>query len=422
MRIVMGAQNCGFGPAAELVAVSRLLPGHHRVFVGDGVAASFACRNADAFDVIHVMSRSEPVQAAALDALLASCDQVVSVMDAELALRAVVAGRPVVMVDSLFGFWRAERPLAAIGALCAGLPRSSFAAADRHLAPLSAHERVLAAHLLARHGIVQNFPGVTDRTAAFAALGTGPVTHLSGPLIDLAGVGDVPRGGAPEYDLLINIGGFRNFLLDFDVNNDYLRLLDRWIPDLLRDWPRFPRVLVCGGPFGGRRERSYETAGRRADCRLLPQRALLRQVASVPHYLLAPGLTALHEALALGRLPLGLHEQHYAHLFTVRGLGATLFGRAAGRFADVLPGRRIPEDDVAGTAALVRTAARVRADDTLYALFRRTLNERIEDHVALTAAQRDHGVEELRGVLGGPPLPSVLATVFGETADGARVG
>ncbi|MFE3828260.1 hypothetical protein [Streptomyces sp. NPDC059092] len=413
----MGAQNCGFGPAAELVAVSRLLPGHHRVFVGDGVAASFAHRNADAFDVIHEMSRSEPVQAAALGALLDACDQVVSVMDADMALRAVVAGRPVVMVDSLFGFWRAERPLATIGVLCADLPRSSFAAADRHLAALSPHERVLAAHLLARHSVVQNFPGVAERTAGFAALGTRAVTHLSGPVIDLAGVRDVPRGGAPEYDLLINIGGFKNFLLDFDVNNDYLRLLDRWIPDLLRDWPRFRRVLVCGGPFGGRRERSYETAGGRADCRLLPQRALLRQVAHVPHYLMAPGLTALHEALALGRLPLGLHEQHYAHVFTVRRLGATLFGQAAGRFADVLPRQRIPEDDAAGTAALVKIAARVRTDDTLYALFRRTLNERIERYVALTPAQRRHGVEELRNVLGGPPLPSVLATIFG---DGGR--
>ncbi|MFJ2556070.1 MULTISPECIES: hypothetical protein [unclassified Streptomyces] len=419
MRIVMGAQNCGFGPAAELVAVSRLLPGHHRVFVGDGVAASFARRNADAFDVIHEMSRSEPVQAAALDGLLASCDQVVSVMDAELALRAVVAGRPVVMVDSLYSFWRTERPPAAIGALCASLPRTSFAAADRHLALLSPHERVLAAHLLAHHSVVQNFPGVAGRTAAFAALGSGPVTHLSGPVIDLAGVRDVPRGGAPEYDLLINVGGFKNFLLDFDVNNDYLRLLDRWIPDLLRDWPRFPRVLVCGGPYGAHRERSHEIAGGRADCRFLPQRALLRQVATVPHQLLAPGLTALHEALALGRLPLGLHEQHYAHVFTVRRLGSTLFGRSAGRFADVLPRHRIPEDDVAGTAALVEIAARVRTDDTLYARFRRTLNERIERYVALTPAELRHGVAELRDVLGGPQLSSVLATIFGEARGGA---
>ncbi|GAA0457388.1 hypothetical protein ABZ951_03835 [Streptomyces sp. NPDC046215] len=411
MRIVMGAQNCGFGPAAGLVAVSRLLAGHERIFVGDGVAAAFARRNADAFDAVRDTAGAGP---AAIDELLRTSDRVVSVMDAALALRAVVAGRPVVMVDSLLSFWQLTRPLAGIRALCASMPRSSFHAADRHLSSLSAHERVIAAHLLATHSVVQNFPGVGERAAELAGPGgTGPVVHVTGPIIDVDGLRGLPHTARsraePEYDLLVNIGGFKNFLLDFDVNNDYLRLLHRWTGDLLRDWPRFPRVLVCGGPFGEHREQDISAAGRHATCRFLPQRALLRQVAGTPHYLLTPGLTALHEAVALGRLPLALHEQHYAHVFTVRRLGGTLFGRTAGRFADVLPEQRIPEDDVAGTAALVEIAGRIREDDGLYARFRRTFNERIERYVSLTPAQRRAGVAELRDALGGEPLSSALA-------------
>lgn len=412
MRIVMGAQNCGFGPASELVAVSRLLLGHERVFVGDGVAAAFARRNPDAFDDIHETGgASEEAGAKVIDDLLETGDQVISVMDADLVLRAVVARRPVIMVDSLFGFWRLDRPPARIRELCESLPRSSFAAADRHLADLSPHERVVAAHLLATHSVVQNFPGARRRADEFAALGAGPTIHLTGSIVDLEGLRNTPRDTEPEHDLLINVGGFRNFLLDFDVNNDYLRLLHRWLPDLLRDWPRFPRVLVCGGPYGGRRERTVSVAGRRADCRLLRQRELLWATASTPDYLLAPGLTALHEAIALGRLPLAIHEQHYAHVFTVRRLDGTLFGRNAGRFADVLPEHRIPEDDHAGTAALVEIAGRVREDDELYAAFRRTFNERIEHHVSLTPAQRRHGVEELRALLDGEPIHSVLAGI-----------
>ncbi|MGW7052252.1 hypothetical protein [Streptomyces sp. NPDC054887] len=414
MRIVMGAQNCGFGPAAELVAVSRLLKGHERVFVGDGVAAAFARRNPEAFDDLYdTGGMPERAAAAVIDDLLRGGDHVVSVMDADLVLRSVVARRPVTMVDSLFSFWQLTRPLPAVRELCATMPRSCFASADKHLADLSPHERVVAAHLLATHSVVQNFPGVAERAAEFAALGAGPALYRTGSIVDVEGLRSVVRAAGPEYDLLINVGGFKNFLLDFDINNDYLRLLHRWIPDLLRDWPRFPRVLVCGGPFGPGRERTVRAAGRQADCRFLRQRELLQVVASTPDYLLAPGLTALHESIALGRLPLAIHEQHYAHVFTLRALDGTLFGRGGARFADVAPHHALPEDDFAGTAALVLLAGRVLEDEELYGTFRRTFNARIERYVSLRPLQRQHGVEELARLLDGRPVHSALSAILG---------
>jgi hypothetical protein len=414
VRIVMGAQNCGFGPVSELVAVSRPLHAHERVFVGDGVAAVFARRNPDAFDALYDTSGlSENARSALIDDLLRDSDHVVSVMEAELVLRSVVARRPVTMVDSLFSFWQLTRPPARIRDLCATMPRSRFAAADRHLSGLSPHERVVAAHLLATHSVVQNFPGVTERAAEFAALGGGPEIHLTGSVVDVEGLRNVTRTAEPEHDLLINIGGFKNFLLDFDVNNDYVRLLHRWIPDLLRDWPRFRRVLVCGGPFGEGRERTVRAAGGRADCRLLRQRELLQVAASTADYLLAPGLTALHESIALGRLPLAIHEQHYAHVFTMRALDGTLFGRGGGRFTDVVPCHPLPEDDFAGTAALVELAGRIREDGALYAKYRRTFNERIEQYLSLTPPQRRHGVGELGKLLDGDPVHSVMTGILG---------
>ncbi|MDH6229121.1 hypothetical protein [Streptomyces sp. MJP52] len=416
MRILMGAQNCGFGPVSELVAVSRRLPGHGRTFVGDGVGAVFARRNPDAFDDVYDTTGMPPQARAELTGtLLRGSDHVVSVMDADLVVRAVVARRPVAMVDSLFSFWQLARPLERIRELCATMPRSSHAAADRHLADLSPHERIVAAHLLADHSVVQNFPGVMERAVELAGPGVGSRVRLTGAIVDVEGLRAVVRtaGPAPEHDLLINVGGFKNFLLDFDVNNDYLLLLHRWIPDLLRDWPRFRRVLVCGGPFGESRERTFSAAGRQAHCRLLRQRELLRVAARTPHHLMAPGLTALHEAIALGRLPLAVHEQHYAHVFTMRALDGTLFGRGGCRFTDVVPGHPLPEDDLAGTSALVALAGRVREDEELYARYRRTFNERIEHHVSLTPAQQRQGVEELGKLLDGEPVHSVMTDVLG---------
>ncbi|GAA2927351.1 hypothetical protein GCM10020221_24130 [Streptomyces thioluteus] len=411
MRVLMGAQNCGFGPASVLVAVARQLAAHERVFVGDGVAAAFARRNAAAFDGIH-----DHLNGDLHDRLLADSDRVVSVMDADLVLRSVVARRPVVLVDCLFGFWQHRHPLARIRELCATVPRDSFPAARRHLARLSPHERVLAAHFLADHSVVQNFPGVSRRMAGFADAGADRPMHLTGPLVDLEGLHEAraeePADSGPHYDLIVNTGGFKNFLLDFDVHNDYLRLLDRWIPDLLADWPRFTGVLLCGGPYAGHRARTLRTAGCRVDHRFLPQRELLRQVARTPHYLLAPGLSALHEATLLGRLPLALHEQHYAHTFTVRQLAGTLFGRLAGRFSDVLPGHAPPEDDRAGTEALAAVAGRVREDDGLYARFRGTFNERLERYLSLTPQQRRDGATELRRLLDGPPAAAVIAALL----------
>ena len=410
----MGAQNCGFGPVSELVAVSRPLHECERVFVGDGVAAVFARRNPDAFDAVHDTSgMTERAGAEMIDDLLRGSDHVISVMDAELVLRSVVAGRPVTMVDSLFSFWQLAQPPAAIHERCATMPRSGYAAADRHLMGLSPHERVVAAHLLATHSVVQNFPGVTERATDFAALGAGPQMHRTGSIVDVEGLRDAACATGPEHDLLINVGGFKNFLLDFDVNNDYMRLLYRWLPDLLRDWPRFRRVLVCGGPFGEGREQTVSAAGRTAECRLLRQRELLQVAAGTPDYLMAPGLTALHESIALGRLPLAIHEQHYAHVFTMRALDGTRFGRSGGRFTDVVPGHPLPEDDLAGTAALVQLAGRIRKDDELYARYRRTFNERIEHYVSLTPPQRQHGVEELGRLLGGEPVHTVMSGILG---------
>jgi hypothetical protein len=417
MRVVMGAQNCGFGPASELIAIARLLGAHDRVFVGEGVSALFVRGNADAFDEIHDLTDPGRDDAGGVDGLIRGADLVISVMDADLVVRAVIADRPAVLVDSLFPFWKLAISLTAIGDLCVTMPVCSYEAAERHLASLSDHERVVAAHLLADRSVVQNFPGVAARRAEFATVRDAPVFDVVGSLIDMEGVRQSAAGGnVAAADLLIDVAGFQNFLLDFDTHNGYVRLLLWWLHDLLRDWPMFRRVLVCGGPFHGSRAVTVSVAGRTAECRMLGQREFLRQAASIEHHLMAPGLTALHEAMALDRFPLALPEQHYAHVFTVRELDATLFGKSAMRLCDAIPDLRVPDDDLDGTAALAGAAQRVLDDADLYARFRRAANQRIDAYLSLTPLDRRNGVQELRDAFRGPSLTEVVDRIVRFTA------
>lgn len=405
MRLLLGAQSCGYGPISKLAALSRLLDHHDRLFVGTTVAADFARRNADAFD--DIVEAGTDV----LGRLIEGSDHIVSVMDADLVLRAYAAGRPALMVDSLFAFWQLRTPTGRIADLCAVAPRGDYAALDAHLAELSPHERIYAAHLLADASVVQNFPGVAERAAEARELGADGI-RVTGPIVDEQALADVGSAAGPGHDLLINLGGFKNFLLDYDRHNDYLRLFDRWVPDLLRDWPELERVAVCGGGYGNGRERRVQVGTRTAEFGCMPHREFLPAVASARHYMLTPGLTAIHESLRLGQLPMALPEQHYGHIVNLESLSGTLFHRLGARFSQCIDDYRVPADDFEGTAAIVRQTGRLLADDSAYAGFRRAMNEHIEKFLATGPTARAEGVGELRRLLRGPSFGALLAELL----------
>ncbi len=415
MKILMGAQSCGFGPISKLAAMSRMIPQHERVFCGDTVAAIYARRNAGAFDRLHDTAAEGP---RLLTELVEQSDCVVSVMDADLVMRAYAAGRPVVMVDSLFSFWQHERSLEHLAELARTAPRGRVEAVLAHFGELRPHERILAAHLLSTHSIVQNFRGVPQRVARFGELGKGQL-HLTSSIIDVQGLAEVSSHADATCDLLINIGGFKNFLLDFDVNNAYLKLFDRWVPDLLCDWSRFKEVTVCGGAFSEGRERQVTARGRRASFRMLPHGEFLQSVVSAPCYMLTPGLTAIHESVALGQFPMALPEQHYGHVFNLESLADTLFHRVGVRLSDAVPEHPIPQDDFTGTAAIVELADRVLAEESLYKRFRHVLNTRIERFTALTEQQRADGVTELQELLVGASVRELTEELFGSPSGAA---
>ncbi|MGY1456432.1 hypothetical protein [Streptomyces sp. SS8] len=384
--------------------MARSLPGHRRVFVGDSFAAAFARANPGIFDEIHEISG----ESADISPQLLACDLVVSVMDADLVMRAVAAGRPVAMVDSLFSFWQHDRSLQEIADLCASAPVSGYGDLTAHLRRLSPHEQILAAHVLADHSILQNFPGVRDRVQEVQGL-CGTAFHVTGSIIDSEGLHDAASPDTGErHDLVINLGGFKNFFLDFEENNDYLELADLWVRDLLTDWHHLDNVLVCGGAFRGPRQKSITVNGRTAVFTCLSQRPFLREVASASQYMMTPGLTALHESMALKQLPLALPEQHYGHVVNMRMLEGTTFSRVGTSLA--VPGMEYPltEDDFEGTRCIVAQARRLLEDPHGLSEFRRTMGEAVQGFFDLAEDDRAQGLVELRRVLDGPPVTTVL--------------
>ncbi|KOG91754.1 hypothetical protein [Streptomyces varsoviensis] len=407
MKVLFGAKSCGFGPVSKLAGLARRLPRHDRVFTGTGTALDFARRNADAFDRILACRPDGD----APQGLAADCDYVISVMDEELVFQAVAAGRPVMMVDSLFSFWQLSDSPRRIAELCLPRTRGGLPALRRRLSGLTVHERKYAAHLLADASIVQNFPGVPERMAETARLGKDRV-HLSGPIVDEEALQGVAADQGPGSDLLINLGGFKNFLLDPGTHDEYLRLFSKWVPDLLADQRGFGSVSVCCGGFADGREGRVSVRGRTARFHCPSQRDFLRALATARHCMMTPGLTSLHEANALGRLALCMPEQHYGHIFNYESLAGTAFHRLGCRFADLIDGYDVPADDFAGTAAVAEHVGRLIEDDDAYARFRKRMNERVERYLAVGDDERRAGAGELRDLLAGPPFDDVVAAAL----------
>jgi hypothetical protein len=410
MRFLASAQPCGFGPVSKLVALASFLEPSDICFAGGGVALEYARLHSQAFHRVAAVDTGDPGQVLPL---LAEAEAAISVMDAELVYWAVRAGVPAYLFDSLLSFWRLDHPLewlASVARLVRSAPEDRARRAFERLGP---HERILVAHLLAERSYAQRFPGVDARVAQLRAAGAAGA-RACGPIVNLPALEAAMRARpdpSRPTDLLLNLGGFKNFLLDYDRYNAYLQLIRRWVGDLPRDWRRFRRITVCCGAF----PRSETTAAGPAEIEAtrLPHGDFLRRMVAAPVYLMPPSLTSLHEAVIAGILPMALPEQHYGHVFNLRMLAGTPFRERAATLFDLPIDLRIPEDDLEGTRAMAAATSRIVADPDDYRAFRGYMNERIDGYLAVGDGWRSRGVEQLRRLLQGPPLAAVMSDLAG---------
>lgn len=411
MKVLVTAKSFGFGSTSKAATLSALLPQDYRVFAGSGVALAFAQLNHRCFSEVRYC---EVETGSELSALLSQTDWLVSARNGETAFWARRRGIHCFYVDSLLPFWATTRSIAGLARQVDAWSSLSDDAAWAQFQGLTVHERALAGHLLATRSVAQRFPGADERAKQLRA--AGAVVDVCGSIIEP--LAPAAQDGTLTWDIVVNLGGFDNFELRSQGESPYLALVERWVSDYLEEDLHAGDVLVCGGAF--RRPRRLDACGRSARFEMLERDTLIDAIAHSRVYLCTPGLTAVHEAMALGIVPVLLPEEHRGHLFNATGLAAAGLGPATISFTGILPDLRVPDDDVEGTRALVAAARRVLHLPEAYRRFQTLLNERMCTIAALTRADQARIVDNLRSLLDGPSFASVLQEARWEVA--ARLG
>jgi hypothetical protein len=309
----------GYGPAAKLLTVARVLRGRgvRLVLIGHGTALELAARSEQLFDdVLHAQPGD-----GAREAAVRSADAVLSVMDRELAQAADGAAAPLYVIDSLL--WMRDAILPA------------FRGARRYWA--------------------QNFLGLRQVQGDYE-----PAPAIIGPIVSP----DPPRPGRARGELLINLGGcealdaadanFRAYA-DFVVAG-YLE------SSLARTFAG--RATVMAGT------RCVETLAARYGARgvaftSLPHDAALERLAGAALIFTSPGVTTLLESFQVGVPTYLLPPQSYSQWCTLRMLRAAGLAPHALHWEDLAGSPRLadrmPERE---RNPLVRAAiARFTADD-----------------------------------------------------------
>ena len=410
-EILSGAQPFGFGPVSKLVQIAGYFDRTNVSFIGEGGALRYAQLNDRRFAGIEAVDLADMC---AVRAKLRHFDAVISVMEARLVFAAVRERKPVFFFDSLLNFWITDRELSQLAEIATIVRSGSEAAATAALQSLSVHETMLLSHLLATESYAQSLPGVAPRIAQLRECGCSSV-HTTGPMIDLPAIERASRAAhSPGRSLVANLGGFTNAFLSYPQTGRYVDIIVRWLVRLAERSRDFDEIVICSGAFGDSEVRRIGAVDVRIG--LLPHEELMRLVASSSVYLTAPGLTSLHEAVALSSVPMLLPAQHYGHVMNAAHLAEASFSAFATSFDALGLTPELCQDDLQGTLELAAIAARIDAEPELFDRFADYMNESLVRFMARTPEERAVQVRELRELLGGRPIGPLIQSLQQELA------
>jgi hypothetical protein len=334
----------GYGPAAKLLTLARILRGRglRLVLIGHGTSLELAARSEQLFDdVLHAQPGDGTREAA-----VRSADAVLSVMDRELAQAAAAADAPLYVIDSLL--WMRDAILPA------------FRGARRYWA--------------------QNFLGLREVQGDFE-----PAPTIVGPIVSPL----PPRPGRVRGELLINLGGCEapdGADANFRAYADFV--VEGYLESSLSQTFAGRATVMAGARCVEVLAAKYRARGVAFES--LPHDAALERLAGAALVFTSPGVTTLLESFQCGVPTYLLPPQSYSQWCTLRMLRAAGLAPHALHWEDLAGSPRLvdrmPESE---RNPLVRAAiARFTADGAARSRLAGCLDVAGRmDHAAVAAAQ-----------------------------------
>ena len=106
MKVIFGAQACGFGPVSKMVSLTKEFKKEERLFIGNDISLEFVNRQNTLFSkIIDRNKRASNI----IDETIKESSYGVVVMDHDLAFQLYLSRKRYYFIDSLFGFWYSRK-------------------------------------------------------------------------------------------------------------------------------------------------------------------------------------------------------------------------------------------------------------------------------------------------------------------------
>lgn len=217
--------------------------------------------------------------------------------------------------------------------------------------------------------------------------------------------------------MLVNLGGVRNFIVDIDENDDYVKMIENWALEFLRSSPGCRQITICSGLY------SHQADNVSIDGRIL-RRCQLAHSTFVQHlrqadvYVTSPGLTALNEAIHVGKLPVLLPEQHFGQYYNLEQLRNTRLGNLSVRNSDLFSNYAITNDDYKGSLDVLKYIRRLREEEECRKRLHTILHQRITTVRNSSTEFRQAAIDEIKQLTQGADLKTVVTQIL----DDIRLG
>lgn len=368
MKIIFGAQACGFGPVSKMVSLAKEFIANNKIFIGNDISLHFVNRQKTLFSQTIDRNKSKLNM---INKAIKESSYGVIIMDHNLAFQYYLSQKRYYFIDSLFGFWYSRKNEKTLARIFSSFSKMNHKDKIKNYNLLKVHEQKLFAHFYSEMSFIQNFFGVKTRISRLGQLGFTNLLEVN-PIVD--NYYNQDYSNSHDGEMLINLGGIENFLVDSDTAA-YLKLIEKLSLDLI-SLPYVTKIIVCAGSYKNPKSRTIN--GKKIYYIFEDKVSFHKRVRAAQFYLSSPGLTAFYEALYYKRPTIYLPEQHASQYYNINHLKKTWLKPYCLTLFDVIGERKISPNDFRGSSQIVKYIGTILDHKDLYNKFRDSVYKKIE--------------------------------------------